>query len=300
MSWTVRENGSPGLIVSGRTLSLSLSFKWSGREVIETAAVETWIDCMGISCFWPPQRSPLGPQQLTAGGFDEMSQQFPMVIDSRGLAEIERRRAGTGKVVLRCHFNVMWRPVTEIPLQTQDGRVVTLRSLEQAQVRSVERDIVVERDQWLAILKALSWGETEVFEIPHVELLQVDRLKLAMRHLRAAEEALRLGHYPSAVTEARKAVEVAAGVEGNMDASMRKKALEGLAADAFPNGEDDPRRLTLSDLMKSLVHLRNEGGAHGSIRFQVERADAELSLRLALSLFSYLAQHLQYSASNPS
>jgi len=297
MSWTVKGNGTPGIFVNGRSLALNLSFHWNGDGIVETAAVEMWVDCCGINTFWPIQTSLLGPQELRSGSHAEMTQYFPLLLSPQSLSEIEAKRASTGEVIFGVHCNVIWRGVLEMAIDGADGRDRKVRLLEAPRTQSHTLQIVVGRDQWLGMLKGLGWSEVAVFEVPAPGPSGNTRLSEALKHVRSCEESYRLGMYPSAVTEARKAIEVAAGITGDMDGSQRRSAFEKLLADVFPGPANDPRRSTLDDLMKALVHLRNEGGAHGSIRFQIERADAELSLRVVLSVFGFMGRHLKTDGS---
>ncbi len=290
--WRILENGKPGLIVSGRSLVLSLGFEWSGREAVETAAVEMWIDCMGISSFWPVQRHILGPQELASPGHGPVYQQFPVATDARRIAEIEDKRRGGGPVTFEVHCNVYYRNVQTFPLAGSSSGPVSIRALGPPLVQSVGLQIVAERDPWLRILAGLNWGETEIFELPAAPFRGHDRLRAALEHLRACEDAMRLGQWPSAATEARKAVEVAAATNGTMDAAARRQAFESLVSDIFPEEAEAARRDTARNLMMALVPLRNEGGAHGSTRFQIERFDAETSFRVATALFRYMGLRL--------
>jgi hypothetical protein len=290
MSWRVNENGRPGLMAFGRSLTLSLSFEWHGRDPVETAAVEYWVDCMGERQFWPIQRIPLGPQEL-GGHSREIGQFLPLPTDHRRLEWIEARRNGGGPMTLDVHCNVYSRPISTASVADSAGKSFTVRSLGVPGATSAGVQVAVERDQWLTILRFLGWGETEVFEITAEPFRKNERLRDALTHLRAAEDAMRLGHWASAVTEARKAVEVAAEVDGDMDPAARKNAFAKLLSEVFPDDASDARRSTAKDVMLALAHLRH-AGAHGNVRLQLERADAELSLRLATALFTYLGVHL--------
>jgi hypothetical protein len=290
VTWKVKQNGTPGLMVIGRGLSLALGFEWDGREPVETAAVEYWVDCMGENMLWGIERMPLGPQEL-GGHSRELGQYLPLKTDSRRIEWIEAKRNGGGPVTLNVHCNVYARPISTATMVDREGKSFSMRALGIPGATTVGLQMAVERDQWLRILNALGWGETEVFEIAAEPFQQNGRLNEALAHLRAAENAMRLGHWSGAVTEARKAVEVAARIDGDMAPGDRKQAYEALVSEILPGPANGARRETVGDLMQALAHLRHEG-AHGSVTFQFERADAEVSLRLAIALFRYLGVHV--------
>ena len=91
------------------------------------------------------------------------------------------------------------------------------------------------------------------------------------------------------VMEARKACEAAA-LEAHAEAATEPAAaFKKLAEDILPAESDEPKRRALNQFMTGLRELRNPV-AHGHSETQINRAEAELALTVAVSLFRYIGE----------
>lgn len=91
------------------------------------------------------------------------------------------------------------------------------------------------------------------------------------------------------MTEARKACEAAA-LEVQADATADPgPAFEKLMTHVLPADADKSKRKALHHFMTGLAQLRHPG-AHGHFETQIERAEAELALTVAMSLFRYIGE----------
>lgn len=105
-----------------------------------------------------------------------------------------------------------------------------------------------------------------------------------------AQNAFRQGQWSTVVTDARRALEAAAGMAApNGD---RRAKFEALLAQVLPHDTDEPKRDTLGGLMLALKDLRDHSAHVNDIRFQVEREDAELALTVAISIFRFMGEAL--------
>ena len=293
MSLEVEKNGT-GLSATRGTLQLALIFTLPHSEprAIETYSIEYWVDCYEEETSWFAARVPLGPASLEPGR--RYMQYLPLPIDDRRIRAIEERRKGGGPVIFKVKGRVTAREASYVTVSAEGNGTRRIRDLGDLHEEYFERDVVLQRDEWLGVLKALRWGEFAVFEIPLPPVAKAEVLKAGLEVLRNAHEAYLLGNWSSAATEARKALEVAAGVSVDANSQDRGSAFVKLLDRVLPD-QTDPRREALKQIMQGVSTLRNKG-AHGAIDFQLEREDAELALLTTTALFRHLAGLLQRQA----
>ncbi|WP_157061392.1 hypothetical protein [Anaeromyxobacter dehalogenans] len=177
-------------------------------------------------------------------------------------------------------------PGGQMPWQPEQHLVVA-SPLEQEQVHLT---VNVDRDHWISILRAIGWDEFSVFEVPVLGLKRHEQLQKGLAILTEAQNAFRQGQWSTVVTDARRALEAAAGA-ATADGDRRAK-FEALLAQVLPLDTDEPKRDTLEGLMLALKDLRDHSAHVNDIRFQVEREDAELALTVAISIFRFMGEAL--------
>jgi hypothetical protein len=162
------------------------------------------------------------------------------------------------------------------------------------EVEQVYATVNVDRDHWISILGAIGWDEFSIFEVPVLSLKRHEQLQKGLGILAEAQTAFRQGQWSTVVTDARRALEAAAGVAApNGD---RKAKFEALLTQVLPQEMDKPKRETLEGLMLALKDLRDHSAHVNDIRFQVEREDAELALTVAISIFRFMGEALARAA----
>jgi hypothetical protein len=172
---------------------------------------------------------------------------------------------------------------------TRQQEPITVRVASHPLRQQVQVAIAIQRDQWLNLLTALQWDEFQVFEVAVRSMIRVEGFVKALGHLQAAQVAFRQGQWSVTVTEARKACEAAA-LEVQADAAADPgPAFEKLMTHVLPAAADKPKRKALNHFMMGLAQLRHPG-AHGNVETQIDRAEAELALTVAVSLFRYIGE----------
>jgi len=214
-------------------------------------------------------------------------------IDARFIQELEERRSGGGPVKMLLNLNLHFRKLEIHQFAADPGRrqqePITIRSVSHPLRQQVQVTVSIQRDQWLNLLTALQWDEFRVFEVAVRSMNRVHGFQKALGHLQAAQVAFRQGQWSVTVTEARKACE-AAGLEVQADAASDPRgAFEKLVTDVLPAEPDEAKRKALNHLMMGLAQLRHPG-AHGHFQTQIGRAEAELALTVAVSLFRYIGE----------
>ncbi len=299
MDWEVKLNGSVGARpLPVRSLEIPLTLIWKGGGSVEIQAVEWWGNFQGYPGLdLPPTVAAVVPEQLDGGGpACEASVSLRCLIAARFIQQLEERRNGGGPVTLKLWITPHYRALYtyEFPSQSPaiGGRpreAILIRSLSHPLRKQVQFDVVLQRDQWLDLLRALQWDEFQVFEVAIRAMNRVEGFQKALGHLEAAQVAFRQGQWSATVTEARKACEAAA-LEVQADAATDPAtAFEKLMTNVLPGEANKPKRKALSLLMMGLRELRHPA-AHGHSETQVERPEAELALTVAVSLFRYIGE----------
>jgi hypothetical protein len=179
----------------------------------------------------------------------------------RRLERLEEHRAGAA-LELRMQ---LWTRV-EMGRGTTDARVeeITLR---------------IPRDDWLAVLGALTGEQVDLLEIRY-DLVYAARYKASLKEIRLAREAVDRGDFNRAAMQARKAV-------GLMEESVKKATGEGLRA-ALTDRIDKRH----ADLYGGIVVRAKGMGnliAHRPEAREYTRVEALFAIRLATILLEVVA-----------
>lgn len=296
MDWEVKLNGSVGARpLPVRSLEIPLILRWNGNGSVEVQSLEWWSqfpNYPGLDT--PPTLVAVAPQQLDGGtAAADADVLLRSIIGGPFIQQLEERRNGGGPVTMKLWLNIHHRMLTvlEFPGPPRPGtnarETVSVRMLSHPLRKQIQFDIVLQRDEWLRILADLHWDEFEVFEVAVHRMRRIEGFQKALGHLRQAQVAFRQGQWSVTVVEARKACEAAA-LEVQADAAKEPRAaFEKLMTHILPADADKPKRDAMSLFMLGLGQLRHPG-AHGSFETQIERADAELALTVAVSLFRYI------------
>jgi HEPN domain-containing protein len=250
---------------SGSTDSLLINVSYSG-SVEGLSGVE-----------WPRTPVVLAPNVLRSG--EQHIEHFVFPVHRDFLRAFEDWRQGRA-LPLRVNVTAMVYWFGE-----QGARPAGIPSQEQ-----VHLSLDVGRDQWLGLLAVLGWDEFETFEIPVSVPKQHETLRRGLEHLHAAQAAYRLGHWPTVVMDARKAMEAAASASS--DESDRKAKVKALVESIVQGEHNQAKRDTLSSLMLAIRQLRDEAAHGGNLGCQIQREDAELALTVAVSIFRYMGHSL--------
>lgn len=299
MDWEVKLNGSVGARpLPVRSLEIPLGLVWKGQGSVEVQAVEWWGNFPYPGLDMPPTVAAMGAEQLDAGSLaSEARVLLRSFIDARFIDQLEQRRNGGGPLTMRLWITVHYRALStyEFPNQSpptpgaKPRQTIFVRNLSHPLRKQVQYDVVLQRDQWLDLLRALQWDEFEIFEIAVGAMNRIEGFQKALGHLRAAQTALRQGQWSMTVTEARRACEAAA-LEVHADAASEPRvAFEKLGMHVLPAEADEPKREALKYFMMGLGQLRHPG-AHGNFETQIDRAEAELAMTVAVSLFRYIGE----------
>ena len=179
----------------------------------------------------------------------------------RRLERLEEHRAGAA-LELRMQ---LWTRV-EMGRGTTDARVekITLQ---------------IPRDDWLAVLGALTGEQVDLLEIRY-DLVYAARYKASLKEIRLAREAVDRGDFNRAALQARKAV-------GLMEESVRKATGDGLRA-ALTDRIDKRH----ADLYGGIVTRAKDMGnliAHRPEAREYTRVEALFAIRLATILLEVVA-----------
>jgi HEPN domain-containing protein len=227
-------------------------------------------------CLWPPALAPAAPSLLQQG--EQHYGEFVLPIGTSFIRAVEDWRKGQPH-----GFRIDVRAVVTWIGQVQGQGGPPMREEQNCCIN-------IARDSWLGLLAALGWDEFETFEIPVQAPKRHETLRQGLEHLHAAQAAYRLGHWPTVVTDARKAIEAAASATS--DESDRKAKMEALVKSVVQGDANQAKRDTLSSLMLALRQLRDEAAHGGNLGCQIQREDAELALTVAVSIFRYLGESL--------
>jgi len=298
MEWEVKLNGSVGARpLPVRSLEIPLTLTWKGNGSVEVLALEWWGNFPNFPGLdTPPTLVVVAPEQLDGGtASSEVSVLLRTIIDGRFIQQLEDRRNGGGPVAIKLWLNIHYRALTvlEVPRPPPPGgnarETLSLRSLSHPLRKQVQFEIVLQRDEWLALLANLHWDEFQVFEVAVRAMRKVEGFQKALGHLRQAQVAFRQGQWSATVVEARRAFEAAALEVHAGAATDPRAAFEKLMTHILPAESDKPKREAMKHFMLGLGQLRHPG-AHGTFETQIERADAELALTIAVSLFRYIGE----------
>ncbi len=301
MSWGAEQSGSiSGSHLPVMALEQQIKLSWKENEEIEVHSLRytaSLPDLPGIS--WPESSSHLGPVHVRAHG--EVNTRLLLPFHRAFVQRIEDWRQGRS-VAIRIEIwgSITFRRIKKIavpdgPKKELAGQVpwqperhlLEASALEQEQVRL---SVNVERDHWISILGVIGFDEFSIFEVPVLSLKRHEQFQKGLAILAQAQSAFRQGQWSTVVTDARRALESAAGMAApNGD---RKAKFEALLAQVLPGVMDEPKRDTLEGLMLALKDLRDHSAHVNDIRFQVEREDAELALTVAISIFRYMGEAL--------
>jgi hypothetical protein len=306
MGWTAAQNG----LVSGTRLPImalhqSMILHWKEDEEVEAHSVRytaTLPDIPGI--MWPELSTDLGPTSVRTRG--EVYCGLLLPFNRPLLQQVEDWRQGRSiPVRIEIRGSVIFRRIKKLTVPEgprkdtpsgqapwpQERQLLMPSPLEQEQVYLT---VSIDRDRWLSILSTVGWDEFSVFEVPVLGLKRHERLHKALTILGEGQTAFRQGQWSTVVTDARRALEAAAGVAAaNGD---RKAKFEALLSQVLPDAVDTPKRETLAGLMFALKDLRDNSAHVNDIRFQVEREDAELALTVAISIFRFMGEALARAA----
>ncbi len=307
MSWDAEQSGSiSGTLLPMMALQHSVTLHWKEDQEVEAHSLRytaSLPDIPGI--IWPELSTHLGP--ATVRGHGDLYTRLLLPFHRALVQRIEDWRQGRSLAVrmeIRC--NVTFRrtktfvvpdgpkkdvsPSGQIPWP-KERHLLMPSALEQEQVYVT---VNIDRDHWISILTAIGWDEFSVFEVPVLALKRHEQLQKGLAILGEAQTAFRQGQWSTVVTDARRALEAAAGVAApNGD---RKAKFDALLAQVLPQDVDEPRRETLEGLMLALKDLRDHTAHVNDIRFQVEREDAELALTVAISIFRFMGEALARAA----
>lgn len=306
MSWDAEQSGSMcGTHVPMMALQQSITLHWKEDDEVEAHSFRYTASIADIpGMVWPELSIHLGPVNVRSHGdvYTRLMLPFHRTLVQR----IEDWRQGrSGAVRIEIRGNVIFKrikklvvpdgskkevPANQVPWQPE-RHLVLASPLEQEQVYLT---VNIDRDHWISILAAIGWDEFSVFEVPVLSLKRHEQLQKGLGILAEAQNAFRQGQWSTVVTDARRALEAAAGMATpNGD---RKAKFEALLAQVLPADTDEPKRDTLKGLMLALKDLRDHSAHVNDIRFQVEREDAELALTVAISIFRFMGEALARAA----
>jgi hypothetical protein len=296
MSWKfVKSTSFYGRYLPVRILGCQLELQWTGEAEIELALIKLNVqmpDLPGVS--WPeiilPQHGQLRPGDST----------YPTItlpVERQLIQAIEDWRQGRSIFIrLKGYIGIHYRELLPMRSESIIDRSSTTKTIPvyqppRPQMRQVELEVNVQRDQWLETLKSLGWNEFEVFEMAIRPMRTDGRFQKALQLLNAAQTALRQGQWSAVATDARRALEAAATVV-SPDEKDRKAKFEALIKEILPGEHDGAKRDMLAGLMLSLRQLRDEAAHAHNLNSQIEREDAELAFSVAVQIFRYIGEAL--------
>jgi hypothetical protein len=309
MSWTVTQHQTleipdaatkKATRAANPTLRISLQLEWTDDTYCRADSLQLSIS-INDEKFWPIVYVPLGGIEMAGRGSTYAL--VPVPLSPAIIERIEARRAADpqGSLSVKLEGRIHFQQVQTFTVQQSDSSAYPTREVSVPSTPKSETFVAISgcaRDHWLGLLDQLGWNEFAIFEIPLARINQQPDLVEGMKRLQAAHKAFRMENWPSAVTECRTACEAAASLIAKQEGienpeKKRKEAYEALAKRIFPYDHQKPKYETLSNLMVSLSHLRDAGGAHGwNFGTQIQRHDAEVALAVATAVFRYMGAAL--------
>jgi hypothetical protein len=306
MGWEAEQNGAiSGSHLPMRALHQSVTLHWKEDQEVEAHTFKytaTLPDIPGI--MWPELTTHLGPASVREHG--DVYTRLLLPFDRALAHRIEDWRQGRSAAVrIEIRGNVVFRRINKFAVpdgpkkEPSPGQVTWQPQRHLLMSSALEQDQVyttvnIDRDHWISILAAIGWDEFSVFEVPVLSLKRHEQLQKGLALLAEAQSAFRQGQWSTVVTDARRALEAAAGIAApNGD---RRAKFEALLAQVLPADRDEPKRDTLGGLMLALKDLRDHSAHVIDVRFQVEREDAELALTVAISIFRFMGEALARAA----
>ena len=133
-------------------------------------------------------------------------------------------------------------------------------------------------------------GGLEVFELRTRSLKQHDHFRVALDHLRRAEDLFRRGHWRETLAACRESFESAASATaGSPNVAV---GFAQLWEQVLPRDAEAPKRPMLNEMVHALsafLHI----GRHSRVPFlDATEHDALLGLRMTLTLFEYMSLQL--------
>jgi hypothetical protein len=195
---------------------------------------------------------------------------------TRGLLDlIEVNRAGADRVELRIEASVLG---------------VRGPGFEREHVDHLAREpYAIARDNWLSILKAFEYGESEVFELPLRAIQLVPGYEDALLQLKEAEKALAEKNWRLVLIKlwnVFEAVGAAASGEG-------QTGFEKLLREALPHEHYKEVRSALASLIAYLrLFQQRFMEAYGDEHIPVSREDALFAFETTLSILAYLTKRM--------
>jgi hypothetical protein len=281
--------GRPG---PDRALIIKGSLRWLGAEPAFLIAVEGTLlfrDQVLTEVIRPRQVNWHGENYAFLRSGIEPAAEFVAPLSPEAIHFVEDQRGDTDphmKLELRYQWQeVLFRPNAEPdasdeqPIIAYGGRVFW---------NGTEIFVPIARSDWLQHLGAMGWSETEVFEVSVLPLREDPNLAEALRLIRDARTALRLGDYKGVLVKCREALESAARYESQGDT---QKGFELLLARAFP--EHEGKRKTLDPLIRALSEYAHTLGRHAQYpALHVRREEAKFAYTTTVGLFSLMSGRL--------
>lgn len=220
---------------------------------------------------------------------------LPITFTREVLDAIELRRQGASEITLTFTLHAM-----AALLYTQQIGRETVSTLGNAlslavDVRSAdtgENKFRIARDTWLGFLQVFKYTDVEVFELPQLTLKQTLPPE-AMAALRAAEQAFRQGDWRGTLEKTRFAFEAVSKLFAQD--SDAKLAFAKLWQKLMPLSDEEPKRDALDKLVAGLRPFQHLGRHANHPMVDIDRHDALLALRMALSLFAFMGARAERS-----
>jgi HEPN domain-containing protein len=209
------------------------------------------------------------------------------------LRTLEDRRKGESPGTSEIVLNIYLQPITRYPIGKPgyDGKPEEVGIPGAPECVQLHPRWTSTRDEWVSALKGLGYDELEIFELPVRRLREHPEHAKAVAALRRAQEQFRTGSWNECVLNSRLAVETLGHVSAPEEAKGDGPNLHLLLDRITPSGEDgEPRRKALDKLFLALRELRHPA-AHAHLPGRdMERAEAELALSTALTVFRYVGE----------
>jgi hypothetical protein len=295
--WKYESQGSSWNAYRGPDAAIVVPLKatWSGRqgETAEYLGAEVRAELVPLTVLWRPFYQPVPPQLAATNGTGHVNLSVVLPWNREFVRMIEEKRAGRGDMELRLSIDTHYRLV--VPTGQTIGEFGGYLSTQPLSSQTCDVRIPVSRESWLRTLQSMGLGAFEVFEVEVRHAPKYPPYEDAIRTLRDADKAFRLGDWEATAQKCRKTCETAfvmhGGTENDAEEDLRKGAA-ALMERLFEGRPEDPRRAILDTHFKTIAGLRNMAVHGKQPRFQVGREDAELVLTTTIALFRYIGQLL--------
>lgn len=277
-------------------LSFQVELRNASDKVFDVIGASFWLSRDKRLHLQTPEAPALcRPDRVYPGRVVYLTLQIPMSMAT--LRAIEDTRSGQPPGTIEIPLNLRYQRVRRVALPGPDGRPSEVEIPEGPSGEQIHLRTDINREHWLQALAAMGYEEFEVIELPVRRLRQHPPHAEAVGLLRRAQEQFRVGSWNECILNSRLAVEKL-GHASSPEALKEKGPNFNHLWETIAPGEDGaPRRAALDRLSLALRDLRHPAAHVHLPGRDMERAEAELALSVALTVFRYVGERWSRPAS---